>query len=84
LQGCREAGAGGRNRRPSAGRTVSHSRHRRVFAIAWRHSSSQPVAASLVPKRTSHWPPGGATVTRSPRRGLTRSPQPAQSPPQLA
>lgn len=57
---------------PDRGSARRISRQRRVFASAWRHSSSQPAAASLEPNRTSYWPSGGGTVTRSPRRGLTR------------
>jgi hypothetical protein len=56
---------------PDRGSERRISRHRRVFASAWRHNCSQPAAASLVPNRTSHWSLGGGTVTRSPRRGLT-------------
>src|ERR1017187_1408109 len=57
------------------------SRQRRVFGRAWRHTSSQPAAAALVPNRTSHWPAGGGAGTRSPRRGLTRGPRLARSHP---
>ena len=48
---------------------------------AYRHSSSQPVTASLLPNRTAYWLGGGGTVTRSPRLGLKRVPWPDRNRP---
>lgn len=44
----------------------------RVFPAAWWQRSSQPLAAEVLPKRTSHSPGPAGGAALSPRFGLTR------------